>query len=440
MNDAPRTPLVVLGRYLLVLAFLLTPLVTLRPGGAATFGDITLLLAACVALLVVISRRRLPDIPTWLWGGAGLLALSILLTVVLPPSTVEPLVKAYYPTPYTSSLETGIRLMIALLVLPLTAAVLADNSSTVRCAVWAWIAGVTASCLVATLDGVFGTNVQATFADNPEEVANWLKAIPARFVGLGVHPTSFSVTAVMAMPFLLAMMKSRRSFLLLSPALLVTCVALVLSASRVGYVGAVVVIALSLWLNPALRRLVFRPDFRIWVPLVLIAGISVFLFFDGPPALKQNDEGGTRPNNPAARVNNTTDAAEGSNSIRMEFVRKSIEFVGDRPFGGYGFEWIESAHSIYLQLLVSGGILALVGFFSVYLGYLRRGLNLRGRLPDDLEAIGAAAIAAMIAHLVMGIVQPDILDRYLYLPAGLIMALAAIQAARRSSDGETTAP
>jgi len=423
-----RKILAEVGRWLIVLSFLATPMVTLRPNGTATFGDIFLALAACVAALLVILRRQLPELPKWLWIGTGLLLLAIVLDKVFPANVTD-LVETYYPTPYSSSLSTGLRLIAALVILPVTVGILADRESVIRYAVWAWVAGATASCLVAALDGLFGTGLQEALADNKEEVGNFLGAIPPRFVGLGVHPTSFSVTAVMVIPFVLALSRTRNRFLALSPAMLIIAIAVVFSASRVGYLGAVAVAALSLCLNSELRGMLRRPDLRTWGPIAVILGLSVVLLFQGPPAYKTDDSENKSVDNAAARLSSDGGVSDESNNVRVKFAKASVKAIARRPVVGYGFIWIESAHDIYLELMVSGGIFALVGFLLVYLGYIRRGIRLAGKVVGELDGFRVAAVISLGSYLVMGLVQPDLLDRYLYLAAGLIMALATVSAA-----------
>ena len=469
------------GKWILLATFLLTPMVTLRPGESATFGDLFLVLSVCAAGAIILIRRRLPEIPLWILGGGGLLVISIGITVAFPPDSVRTLVTTYFPNPYSSTVSTGARLIAALIVLPLAVGVLADRRSTVSLAAWAWIAGVSLSCLVAVFDGMLDTGLQVALADNPTEIETFLAQEPPRYVGLGVHPTSFAVTASMVMPVLLAKMSASKRFLALSPVMLLLVLGIVLSGSRVGYVGAALAVILSLWLNPALRRMVFRPDPRIWVPVLLVLGLSAAIFVKGPisnepevvvpappptaPApIEQSNDGdrsqpsrgqpgggkgvgkaaqGSVPNqqkpengqqdtppitiklDPTDRFNPSSIASIDSNDKRLEFAKQSVSFFVDRPLTGYGFEWIESAHNIYLQLLVSGGILALIGFLWVYGGFVWRGFRMRGQFSGDADAVRVATVVSLISYLVMGLVQPDLLDRYLYLPAGLILALSA---------------
>jgi len=417
------------GRWLLVLTFFVTPMVTLRLGGSITLGDFFLALSAGVALLLLLLRWRLPELPVWILGGGALLILSIVITVVFPPASVADLVNSYYPSPYSSSPAAGLRFLTALIVLPLVTAVLANRRSTLRLLVWAWIAGVCLSCLVAVIDGITNAGLQISLASDPENVRVFLVLNPARYVGLGVHPTSFSVTAAMVMPVVLAKMTDARRVMVLSPVLLVLSVAIVLSGSRVGYIGVFVVVGLSLWLNPVFRRVALTPDYRVWGTFSAIVALCLALFIAGPPA-----KGPEPPAYWTARevtVDPKNDVAakipsENRTDDRLGFLQDSVDFVADRPFGGYGYQWIESAHNIYLQLLVSGGILGLAGFLWVYLGYIRRGLNLSGRFSGEMEEIRLACTIALGSYLVMGFVQTDLLDRYLYLPAGLILALSAL--------------
>jgi hypothetical protein len=47
----------------------------------------------------------------------------------------------------------------------------------------------------------------------------------------------------------------------------------------------------------------------------------------------------------------------------------------------------------------------------------------RGELPD---AFATATVISMLSFLVIGIVQNDLVDRYPYVPIGLLLAVAAL--------------
>ncbi len=410
------------GKWLLAAAFLLTPLTTLRPHDSVTFGDLFVALAFALGAALILLRRRFVPIPTFVWSGSGLILLAVLFAVVSPPGTSFQLSEVFGAPPYSSSLAPGLRFLVALVALPVVVAVIVDRWQAIPLLVNAWITGVTVSCLVAVTDAFTGTNLQEAFADNTEVLSIFQKGVPPRFLGLSVHPTSFSVTAVMAFPLVLAQVTSPKSALRLAPIVLLLLLGIVLSGSRVGLVGIAFVLLLSIGLSLNLRKVLFRSGPRTIGLVATVSVITLAVFFLGPPVDPSETPELKIGSGTVERVVPSGIATEASNDDRMRRWKGSITFFTERPFFGYGFEWIEASHNIYLQLLVAGGIVALTGFILVMLGYFKAWLY---ALPRARTGIGDTILGLGISgasFLLMGFVQTDLLDRYLYLPAGLIMA------------------
>ena len=100
---------------------------------------------------------------------------------------------------------------------------------------------------------------------------------------------------------------------------------------------------------------------------------------------------------------------------------------------GEGFDVVLVAHNIYLQLIQGGGVLALVGFVVFATGIMRStrtvtcGELLRAGIP---QALLAASTAAMGTWLLYGLVGNALYDRYLYAPAGFVLAIGLVSRAR----------
>ncbi len=107
---------------------------------------------------------------------------------------------------------------------------------------------------------------------------------------------------------------------------------------------------------------------------------------------------------------------------------------------GHGFEYVRGAHDIYLQLLHAGGIVALAGFLSFAVGITVTGVRL-GRsaaVPEHLQGLARASVASLAVWLAAGgVVSTPIFDRYLYIPAGLVIAIWVL---RRKSEAEEAPP
>ncbi len=96
------------------------------------------------------------------------------------------------------------------------------------------------------------------------------------------------------------------------------------------------------------------------------------------------------------------------------------------PLFGIGPRVVNEAHDVYLQLLASGGVIALASFL-VFVGGLV--LALRSGLRVD-RRLALACGAATGTWLLVGVVENQLVEPYLYVPAGLLVGLAAL--ARRA--------
>ena len=83
-------------------------------------------------------------------------------------------------------------------------------------------------------------------------------------------------------------------------------------------------------------------------------------------------------------------------------------------------------HSLYLGLLEAGGVIALAAFVCFAAGLVRTGLSLvrEARVPTGWHDDAAGLTAAVIGWLALSAVQNSVFDRFLYIPAGLLIALA----------------
>lgn len=413
------------AKWVFAAAFLTAPLTTLRPVGSVTLGDLFLLPAFGLAFLAFVYRRSLPPVPKVVWAGAGVLLLSIAVTVLWPPASTVELAEAFDPAPYGSTLSGGMRLMIALIALPIAIALVVDRWSTISFLANAWIVGVSISCLVAVIDAFTGIGLQDVFANDPELLSIFQNGVPPRYMGLSVHPTSFSVTAVMVLPVVLAKMTTKKSAVVLSPVVVLLLLGTVLSGSRVGILAMVVVAGIYVCVSPNLRKIIFGSGIWMLALAAAVAAVTVLIFLMGPPVDPSNAEP-QPPDSSSTRFDPSIIGSDTSSKERLQRLEDSVDFISERPFLGYGFEWIEASHSIYLQLLVSGGVLALIGFLLVMWGYAKSWLIARMKVPDKYRELMLGLAVSVVAFLMMGLAQTDLLDRYVYLPVGLIMAAYAL--------------
>jgi len=398
-----------LGYWLLAAAFFTMPLNAFRVAGSVTLGDLLLLAAIPFALYAVISKNSFPRLPAWIYIGGGLLLASVLVVELFPPQGLQQVVL----TPTTvlqqqsdleesSNLMSGIRLLVALVFLPVVTCLLADGWARIRMLTNAWVGGVSLSCLVAVFGAVVGLDPLHQIAGFPLLGGGLYEG--TRAVGFSVHPFTLSLTAVMAAPVVLTRITDRRSALRYGPLFAVIVAAILLSGTRTGLIVLVLVCAAVLMADKRTRKA---------LGVVMLGGaaiLCVLLLFASIPGTE--------------RFQSSDLSAGESNRSRVTLYEESIRYIADRPIVGHGFELVRDSHNLFLQLLLAGGLIALIGFFTIFVGYLTLGWRSRLNVPDSFYGDSVGLTLALVAFLLSGFLGNDIYARYLYIPAGLLLAMS----------------
>jgi hypothetical protein len=185
-------------------------------------------------------------------------------------------------------------------------------------------------------------------------------------------------------------------------------VATVSSGSRGAAVGAGIAIVASFFVFPSLRR---------WAGPCLYgcACVAAIALLTG-----SNIVGGST----TLRTHESAAASDASRSVLLHLAISQAE---SRPVDGVGFSTIEAAHVIYVELLSSGGAIALGAFIVLILGFA--GSGIRAIKADWDDVIGAALIALGV-WLVVGIVESQIVDGYVYIAPGILLAAGQLAKAR----------
>jgi O-antigen ligase/tetratricopeptide (TPR) repeat protein len=218
---------------------------------------------------------------------------------------------------------------------------------------------------------------------------------------------------------------------------LVASLALLLSLSRAGWIGALIgfssLVALSMFIPRERRPALFRLSWKAAVPLCALALVSII-------ATSSLVAGGSGRQAADQRLQETI-SQHRSLEFRIGVWRDTLPMVRDFPLFGIGLgtfqdlfdhyktpPWmansIREAHNDYLELLVSTGVLGfgLLGWFLIAVGVrLYRGIR---ALPPDILPVGAALSAGMAAMAFQ-----EFFDFNLQIPANailltLLMALA----------------
>lgn len=383
------------------------PLVTLnalRVSHSLSFGDPLLVLGAGVALVRGLrSGLRAGSVPLWLPVAAiGLLIAGLL---------------AAFHGNVQQDLIPTLEFAGTMFGMPLVVMLAADSIRRVEFIVEAWLLAASLSAIVAVLDLKLGLGIgrRLTGIDY---------ILPTkRAPGLSNHPNHLAVITAMAMP-VAALRASLRmgpnTFTFANARNLLYVFAIgagvFASGSRGGLAAAVAGIAVLPMLQPGLRR-----SLALCLTGVLIIGVLGALIFDSSFASKLGIVTGQRLSGQAA-------GTQVSNDYRTRAYAAALRDAIANPIAGQGFESVRTAHNIYLELAQTGGVIGLAAFLAFVSGVLAtaRRLSASTGLEASVGALASAFGASFVAWLVAGLVEPQLYDRYLYIPVGLLLALHLI--------------
>lgn len=406
-----------IGFWLFGAAILTVPWNGVRLTESVTVADFFILLALPFAAYGIVGKYRTFSLPTWLVLGAGLLAMSVLVMELLPPESLAVQIsppKTYFSFQEAtgSNLGLGIRLLIAAALFPMLGVGLVSSWRQVNLLANLWVVGVVISCLVAVLDAFAGTSIQLSLGNADINAGAFGSAsygqlgADVRYVGLSIHPVALSLAASMVMPFIIIRMSVTKKYAIYLPAFIICFGGMLLSGSRTGILLlALTIVILVVWL-PETRR-------------VILAGVGILI-----AVIFALQAGGDSlwPE----RLSSSGDVAA-SNEFRSELLSAGIQNVFNSPIRGYGFELVRQAHNVPLQLLLSGGIVACLAYFTIVLGYLREGFRLTKSAPSKARYDMIGLTLGLIVFLAAGLFGNYVFDRYLYVPAALIMGAAYLR-------------
>jgi hypothetical protein len=385
-------------------------------GGAVANAFLVIAFAAVVLRMAVLRRPAL--VPPWLLAAAIGLIMAALLNLIFPPDSsltdailfhlrTAPQLGQPVVLEQRSDLVALAQWEIGLLVIPVMIASVATTTRRIERLLDIFVFGAVVNAGVGVVDW-------AGFAIAP------VQAGAGRSAGLTVHANYLALTCTIAIPLALLWIgrggRWRIAGFASTGLLLAGAYA---SGSRAGAVTAVIGVLATIVAIPRLRG-----GLGFTVPAVGLTLLAL-VFFAGNQILEQ-----VRLTNDVGTVVNTT----GSDNRRSEAADLATHQFESRPVQGVGFSVIADAHSIYLQLLAAGGVIAMVSFLT-YLGGLASAAW-RARAGPQRDVV--AAISVSIAMwLINGVIDNQLGDKYLYVIPGLLIAVSYVAAGapepRRSS-------
>lgn len=356
-----------------------------------------------VAALVVFGALRFA-IPWWIWppvvalmSGAAVRAFSPVPAVFFAP-------RLQVPDSVPGGILKSVFWIVALVGVPVAVAgCSAIEARTVRWMGASFLGGVSASSLVSLTDLLGFTHIAVFFGS---------RDYGARQTGLAGHPNTLGVACVIATPLAIYFASETRTRL---PALLslgLLCGGVVASGSRGAQVVLPIAALATVFLSPCRRG-------EMLGRLALGAFVATAIGVAASTTMSPSDIAGL------LRFGSSS-GTSGSNSDRLTLADQALNDVSQYPFFGIGVNHISEAHDIYLQLLSAGGLVLVLGMFSFWGGLMSSGIS--GMRANVLMA--PALTVSIMAWLMLGVIENQLTDRFLYYSVGGIAAIASARARR----------
>jgi hypothetical protein len=365
--------------------------VRLAPGLAVS--DPFLMVAAAAWIASPRTRTRLSVVPGWMVWSVYLLLLAMLVSAL---TGLGPLADA----------SEGVRLGVAMVLTTLVIGTVGHGSGLLGFFIDLWLASVAVSAAVGVADIVAGTSIGTSLTG---------VEIVDRAAGLTTQVNHLAVSAAMAVPVAFsrfAHAHSPRQRFVYAMLVTIAVMGCLVSGSRAGVIGLVVGLAVLPLIQPSSGGRIAR-----WMVIAAAVMCVVLLAIPGDSTTIAVQRL-TGSSGVAASVSD-------SDRERSVAIRDALERINESPVVGSGFGELRRAHSVYLQLYAAGGVLGILAFAFFTFGPIREGVRLAraAYLSSALAGVAAASSASIIALVVMSIRSNQLFDRYLFVPAGLILAV-----------------
>jgi hypothetical protein len=380
-----------------------------------------LALAAGAVGVGTVGRRAghtTPSVPAWLVAVAATFLALGLCDALIPISATASRESAYEISSSgtffdlsSAGLGTNfgnlVRLEIGLFVLPALIVAVANTSASRRMIADAWLLGTALSASVAVVDGVLGTTIGGTLTGTAASVAE-----THRQVGFTSQPNHLGLSCALVIPIAtLWLARPQRAWRVLAAAVLAFLVAAIITS---GSRGAAVA-----GLAAAFATVLVVPKLRPYAAISALGLVCIAVLLTVEP--KWAHSLGV-----ATRLAQNAPGVAASDAGRSLLRSLAISQFTSRPFTGVGFAELGAAHTIYIELLATGGVAGLLAFGVFASCCVASGLRALGTPNSDLVA---ACVVSFVAWLAVGVVENQMTDGYLYVAPGLVLAAAASLAA-----------
>jgi MFS family permease len=382
--------------------------------GGIQIADIFLFLAFIVAMAMVVFGTLRFAVPWWLWAPAVAIfvGFSALIYSPIPAAYFGPRYEHVLYSPFSGWSDTGppgglksAFWIVALLVVPIAAIACTALDSRVPKWIVAWfLAGVAVSGLIALTDLTSLTHISRNLT--LATLRTGYQFDNHRETGLTDHPNTLGLACTIAVPFAVHFISESRRRWLPCIALVLLCGGVVASGSRGAQMVFPAAVLVAILVSPHKKKVVG------WLAVTLTAAV-----LGGLTALTQL---APRILDKLFRFDESR-ASVFSNDERALLHAQAWNDFKHYPIFGIGMKHIGEAHDIYLQMMSAGGSILVAGMLIYWFGTLRTCWMAK----RNGEALGAYLMLSVIALLVIGVLENQLTDRFLYYTIGCAAALAA---------------
>jgi O-antigen ligase len=372
----------------------------LRAGAGLALCDVFFVIAAgAFVCLALTSRTGVAVWPSWLVWSALILLIDVLFTAILWEGSAVTLV-------------SGFRLVLATALTPLLIGFAAGNLRCVNQMVSCWILSAVVNAGIALTDYLSGSHIGPS-----------ITGIPAleRQAGLTTQPNHLGFVCVFALPFVINRVAKAERWTARTAyfgCALICLGGLLASGSRGGLVAGVFVLASA----PLFQATIRRRAVTVLAVIVVVAAVGVTLLPSSFQFVSIERILGS---------SNAVSSVELSNSERAVQIEEAIEQFDSSPIVGTGFGEVLAAQNIYLQLLAAGGFIALFAWLMFALGGLFSALQMSRAGPPSLRSLSGAVAGVFAGWLLLGMVENQLYDRYLFVPCGIFVGCLVYAAQER---------
>ena len=397
-----------LGTALLTLSFLAISWNAVRLDGFEP-GQILLALAVAALGLNALRDRQAIHVPSGMLAGATLIAAAGLMSSVLP-APAQYVSSRFNPSALGAGLGSAAvgpgnltqlaKFEVALIGVILAVLLLRPSISEVRRLASAWAVSALVSAAVAASDASGHTNISASLLG--------LVDFSGRQAGLTVQPNHLAVSMALVVPILLFWVVDGGARIKCVGAIALALVAYgsVLAGSRGGAAGMLIAVSLFVLLTPKLRL----PALLFGLPLLTLLTCIAFLVFPSILLTIVTDvrlAGGLGP------------ASDAGHALALH---QGFLDIQQSPIFGIGYDHLDDATEVHLQLWAAGGILGLLGYLVYWFSVLRA-----SRVAIVVDApLASALLASVLTFMVLNFLENQVADTYLYVPAALLVSLTAL--------------